>query len=67
VHSVRLEQLGEGHAVRYGETVAAHYVDEPVAEASASKSLVTAPESLVVAFGMEDVVHALVNESCSGF
>jgi hypothetical protein len=67
VHSVRLEQLGEGHAVRYGETVAAHYVDEPVAEASASESSDAAPERLVVASRMEDVVHASVNESCSGF
>jgi hypothetical protein len=67
VHSVRLEQLGEGHAVRYGETVAAHYVDEPVAEASTSESSDTTPKSLVVASGMEDVVHASVNESCSGF
>jgi hypothetical protein len=38
VHSVRLEQLGEGLPVCSGETVAAHWVDEPVAEASASRS-----------------------------
>jgi hypothetical protein len=36
-----------------GETVAAHWVDEPVAEASASRS--------------SDVIHALADEPYSGF
>jgi hypothetical protein len=58
VHSVRLEQLGEGLAVCSGETVAAHWVVEPVAEASASGSSGVAPKNLVVAYGMEDAVHA---------
>jgi hypothetical protein len=58
VHSVRLERLGEGLVVRYGETVAAHWVDEPMAQASASRSSGAAPKSLVIAYGMEDVVHA---------
>jgi hypothetical protein len=58
VHSVRLERLGENVAVCSGETVAAHWVDEPVAEASASGSSGAMPESSVVASRMEDVVHA---------
>jgi hypothetical protein len=53
VHSVRLERLGEGLAVRSSETVAAHWVDEPVVEA--------------FAYGMEDVVHASMGETYSGF
>jgi hypothetical protein len=67
VHSVRLEQLGEGLAVCSGKTVAALWVDEPVAEASTSGSSDAAPESSVVAFVMEDVVLASVDEPCSGF
>jgi hypothetical protein len=67
VHSVRLERLGEGLAVHSGEMVAAHWVDEPVAEVSASGSLVVAPKSLVIAYGMEDVVHASMGEPYSGF
>jgi hypothetical protein len=58
VHSVRLERLGENLAVCSGETVATHWVDEPVAEASASGSSGAMPESSVVASRMEDVVHA---------
>jgi hypothetical protein len=58
VHSVRLERLGEGLAVHSGEMVATHWVDESVAEASASRSAGTAPESSVIAYGMEDAVHA---------
>jgi hypothetical protein len=58
VHSVRLERLGEGLVVRSGETVAAHWVDEPVAEVSASGSSGAATKSSFVAYGMEDVVHA---------
>jgi hypothetical protein len=58
VHSVRLERLGKNLAVHSGETVAIHWVDEPVAEASASGSSGAAPENLVVAYGMEDAVHA---------
>jgi hypothetical protein len=55
---VRLERLGEDLAVRSGEMVAAHSVDEPVAEASASESLGAVPESSIIAYRMEDVVHA---------
>jgi hypothetical protein len=58
VHFVRLERLGEDLAVRSGEMVAAHSVDEPVAEASASESLGAVPESSIIAYRMEDVVHA---------
>jgi hypothetical protein len=58
VHSMRLERLGEGLDIRSGETVAAHWLNEPGAEASASGRSGAAPESLVVAYGMEDVVHA---------
>jgi hypothetical protein len=44
VHSVRLEWLGEGLVVCSGEAVAAHWVDESMAEASASGSLGGAPK-----------------------
>jgi hypothetical protein len=57
---VRLERLGEGLAVHSGETVAAHWVDEPVAEASTSGSS-------VVASRMEDAIHASTTEPYSGF
>jgi hypothetical protein len=67
VYSVRLEQLGEGIAVCSGEMVAAHWVDEPMAEASASGSLGATPESSVVAYGMEDAVHASTGKPHSGF
>jgi hypothetical protein len=62
VHSVRLERLGEGLAVDSGETVAAHWVDEPVAEASTSRNSNATHQSLVTAYGMEDVVHASMIE-----
>jgi hypothetical protein len=58
VHSMRLERLGEGLAVRSGKTIAAHWIDEPRAEASASGSSGAVPEGSVVAYGMEDTVHA---------
>jgi hypothetical protein len=64
---VRLEWLGEGLAVRSGKMIAAHWVNEPVAKVSASRSLGAAPESLVVAYGMEDIVHASAGEPYSGF
>jgi hypothetical protein len=64
---MRLERLGEGLAVHSGETIATHWVDEPMAEASASGSLGAAPESSVIAYGMEDVVHASTGEPYSGF
>jgi hypothetical protein len=67
VHFVRLEWLGEGLAVRSGETVAAHWVDEPVAESPASGSSGTAPKSLVIAYGMEDALHASTGEPYSSF
>jgi hypothetical protein len=63
---VRLEQFGEGLAAHSGETVAAHQVDEPVAEDSASGSLGSSPESSVIAYGMEDAVHASTGEPYSG-
>jgi hypothetical protein len=50
--------LGKGLAVCSSKTIAAHWVDEPVAEASASGSSGAASESSVVTYGMEDVVHA---------
>jgi hypothetical protein len=55
---VRLEQLGEGLAAHSVEMVAAHWVDESVAEASTSGSAATVPESSVFAYGMEDAAHA---------
>jgi hypothetical protein len=67
VHYVRLEWLGEGLAVRFGEMVVAHWVDEPIAEASASRSSDAAPESSVVASRMEDAVHGSSDKPCSGF
>jgi hypothetical protein len=58
VYSGRLERLGEDRAACSGETVDAHWLDEPGAEASTSESLGTAPESSVAAYGTEDAVHA---------
>jgi hypothetical protein len=58
VHYVRLERLGEDLTVHSCETVAAYWVDEPVAEASASGSSGAVPESYVIAYGMEHAVHA---------
>jgi hypothetical protein len=55
---MRLERLGEHLDVRSGEMVVVHWVDEPVAEASASGSSGAAPESSIVAYGMEDAIHA---------
>jgi hypothetical protein len=59
--------LGEGLAVRFGERVAAHWVDEPVAKVSAPGSSSAVPKSLVVAYGMKDDVHASTGEPYSGF
>jgi hypothetical protein len=67
VHSVRLDRLGEGHAVHSGETVAIHWVDEPMVEAFECGSSDAMPESSVVAYGMEDAVHASTGEPYSGF
>jgi hypothetical protein len=67
VDSTRLERLGEGLAACSGETIAAHWVEELAAEASASGSLDAAPGNLVAVFGMEDVVHTLAGEPYSGF
>jgi hypothetical protein len=67
VHSVRLECLGEGHAVHSRETVAIHWVDEPMVEASECGSSDVVPESSVIAYGMEDAVHASSGEPYSGF
>jgi hypothetical protein len=64
---VSLERLGEDLAVHSGEMIAAHRVDEPVAEAFAYESSGVAPESLVIACGMEYVVHASTDEPYSGF
>jgi hypothetical protein len=59
--------LGEGLAVVSGETVAAQWVDEPVAEASTFGSSGTALASLAIAYGMEDAIHASMGEPYSGF
>jgi hypothetical protein len=64
---MRLEWLGEGLAVCFGEMVAAHWVDEPMAKAYVSGSSGIAPESSVIAYGMEDVIHASTGEPYSGF
>jgi hypothetical protein len=64
---MRLERLGEGLVVCSGETIAAHWVDEPLVEASTSGSLDVVPESSVVASRMEDAIHASVDEPFSGF
>jgi hypothetical protein len=61
VHSVRLEWLGENRAVHYGETVAAHWLDEPGIEASTSGCLGVVPESLVAASETEGVTLALAS------
>jgi hypothetical protein len=58
VHSVRLERLGKGLAVHSSKMIASHWLNEPGAEASASGTLGAVPKSSVVAYGMEDVVHA---------
>jgi hypothetical protein len=61
---VRLERLCKGLAVCSGKTVAAHWVVEPVAEASAFGSSGAAPESSVIAYGMKDVVmHRWANRA----
>jgi hypothetical protein len=49
--------LGEDRAACSSEMVAAHWLDEPGAEASASESSGAVPESSVVAYGMKDTVH----------
>jgi hypothetical protein len=67
VHSARLEWLGEGLAICSGETVATHWVDEPMAEASTSGSLDAVPKSLVTVSRMGDAVHASADEPYSGF
>jgi hypothetical protein len=51
-------RLGEDRAACSHETVTAHWLDEPRAEASASESSGATPKSSVVAYGMEDAVHA---------
>jgi hypothetical protein len=58
VHSGRFEWLGEDRDACSGETVAAHWLDEPGAEVSTSESLGAVPEGSVVAYGAEDTVHA---------
>jgi hypothetical protein len=50
---MRLERLGEGLAVCSGETVAAHWIDEP--------------ESLVPASEMGDTIQASADEPYLGF
>jgi hypothetical protein len=67
VHSARLEGLGEGLVVCSADTVATHWVDEPVAEASVFGSLDPAPESLVTTSGMGDAINALADKPYSGF
>jgi hypothetical protein len=56
VHYVVLEWLGEDLAIRSSEMVAAHLLNEPGAAAFGSSGAM--PESLAVAYGMEDAVHA---------
>jgi hypothetical protein len=67
VHSVRLEQLGEGLAVSSSETIVAHYGVVLVVEASASRNSDIASRNLVAASIMEDAIHASVGEPYSGF
>jgi hypothetical protein len=50
-----------------GKMVAAHWVNELVAEASTFGSLDGAPKSSVVAYGMEDTVHASTGEPYLSF
>jgi hypothetical protein len=59
--------LGEGLAACSGETIAAHWVEVLAVKDSASRNLDAAHGNSVAAFGMEDVVHALVGEPRSGF
>jgi hypothetical protein len=58
---VRLEWLGEDLAVHSGETVAAHWLDEPGAEASASGSLSAVPKSSVATSETEGTTLALAS------
>jgi hypothetical protein len=67
VHFARLELLGEGLAVCSGETIASHWVDEPVAEASASRSSDAIPKSSVAASRMGDAFYASTDDPYSGF
>jgi hypothetical protein len=62
---VRLEWLGEDLAVRSGETVAAHWLDEPRAEASAFGSSSATPESSVAASETEGAARALTSAAGS--
>jgi hypothetical protein len=64
---VRLERLGEDLVVRSGEMIDAHWIGEHVAEASASRPSSITPKSSVIAYGMEDDVHASTGEPYSGF
>jgi hypothetical protein len=59
--------VGRGPCYTFWRAVAAHWLDEPGAEASVSGSSGVAPESSVIAYGMEDVVHASTGEPYSGF
>jgi hypothetical protein len=65
VHSVRLESLGKDLVVCSGETVAAHWLNEPGAEASTSRSSGVVPESLVAASETEGVALALASAAGS--
>jgi hypothetical protein len=67
MHSTRLERLGEGLAACSGETVAAHLGVVLAIEASTSRNSDGAPGSSITASGMEDVVHASVDEPYLGF
>jgi hypothetical protein len=60
--------LGEGLDVCSGEMVAAHWVEEPMVEASTSGSSDVALESSVAVSRMEDDVHASADKKpYSGF
>jgi hypothetical protein len=56
---MRLEWLGEDLAVRSGEIIPAHWLNEPGAEASASGSSGAVPESSVAASKTKGAALAL--------
>jgi hypothetical protein len=62
VHSARLECLGEGLAVCFGEMVGAYWVEMFAVEISAFGNSDVVPKSSDAASRMEDTVHASVGE-----
>jgi hypothetical protein len=67
VHSARLEHWGGGLAACSSKTVAMHWVEVLVAEASASGSSGVVLGSLVTSSRREDAGHASVDEPHIGF